>query len=124
MWHSKTSRVKVLNTLPKKFDRAWMARSMCSYIQLPMDGAASRRMKGTSPLSDLRWSDRCKSANDDEDAVRRGVDKPVLETYGNPTGLATQMSHKWIAFKLRTEDLTSGGERLRVCSGVIVSITT
>jgi len=49
----------------------------------------------------------------DEDVVRRGVNKPGVDKHGAPTGLATQMSHKWIARALASEQLTPEGRRAR-----------
>lgn len=51
--------------------------------------------------------------DDDAKAVRQGVNKPGVGKDGKPTGLATQMSHKWIAKSLETEELTSDGLKLR-----------
>lgn len=50
----------------------------------------------------------------DDDAVRRGVNKPGVDKHGQPTGLATQMSHEWIYSSLQTEQLTSSGESLKL----------
>jgi hypothetical protein len=49
----------------------------------------------------------------DEKAVKRGVNKPGVDKEGKPTGLATQMSHKWIAQALNSEQLTSDGRRIK-----------
>lgn len=48
----------------------------------------------------------------DEQAVKRGVNKPGVDKDGNPTGLATQMSHEWIAQALASEHLTAEGRRI------------
>jgi hypothetical protein len=48
-------------------------------------------------------------SNADENAVRRGVN-PANEK----TGLATQMSHRWIFQALDDENLTAEGDRLSV----------
>lgn len=50
---------------------------------------------------------------EDEDAVKRGVNKPGVDKDGKPTGLATQMSHKWIARSLQSEQLTGSGRRIK-----------
>jgi len=49
----------------------------------------------------------------DEDAVRGGVNKPGVGKDGQPTGLATQMSHQWILKSLNSEQLTPKGDQLR-----------
>lgn len=49
----------------------------------------------------------------DDQNVRRGVNPPGKDKNGNPTGLATQMSHKWIFSKIKTEDLTAAGQELK-----------
>lgn len=53
------------------------------------------------------------SSKEDEDAVRRGVNKPGVKKDGKPTGLPTQMSHDWIAYVLPDEKLTPEGRKLR-----------
>lgn len=50
---------------------------------------------------------------DDENVVRSGVNPPGKDKHGEPTGLATQMSHAWIFAKIDTEDLTTTGQELR-----------
>lgn len=54
------------------------------------------------------------SESTDEDAVRRGVNKPGVNKQGQPTGLATQMSHEWIFSALQEEELTSHGDELKI----------
>jgi len=53
------------------------------------------------------------STKEDEDAVRKGVNKPGVKKDGNPTGLPTQMSHEWINYVLPDEKLTAEGRKLR-----------
>jgi hypothetical protein len=48
---------------------------------------------------------------EDEEAVRKGVNKPGVDKHGKPTGLATQMSHEWIAKSLENEKLTADGKK-------------
>jgi hypothetical protein len=53
------------------------------------------------------------ASDDDELTVRRGMNPPGKNKDGEPTGLATQMSHEWILDRLRFEDLTPAGLELR-----------
>ena len=46
-------------------------------------------------------------------AVRQGVNKPGTNKDGKPTGLPTQMSHRWITVVLKKEELTREGHRLK-----------
>jgi len=50
---------------------------------------------------------------DDEDAVKKGVNKPGVDKDGEPTGLPTQMSHEWIVYVLPKEELTAQGRQLK-----------
>ena len=49
----------------------------------------------------------------DERAVRSGVNPPGKDKHGQPTGLPTQMSHMWIAKRIKDEKLTSSGLELK-----------
>ncbi|SFU83936.1 hypothetical protein [Pseudoduganella namucuonensis] len=49
-------------------------------------------------------------ANDE--SVRKGVNKPGVDKDGNPTNLATQMSHQWILRGVAKENLTANGQLL------------
>lgn len=49
----------------------------------------------------------------DDQNVRRGVNPAGQDKNGEPTGLATQMSHGWIVAKMETENLTPAGQELR-----------
>lgn len=53
------------------------------------------------------------SSKEDEDAVRRGVNKPGVDKQGEPTGLPTQMSHDWIAYVMPDEHLTTEGKKIK-----------
>jgi len=46
-------------------------------------------------------------------ALRQGVNKPGVSKNGKPTGLPTQMSHAWIEYVLKSEDLTPEGMKMK-----------
>lgn len=56
---------------------------------------------------------RIKASTKREDSIRASVNPPGKDKDGNPTGLATQMSHQWINDRLEEENLVSEGLRLK-----------
>ncbi len=55
---------------------------------------------------------RIKASTKREDSIRASVNPPGKDKDGNPTGLATQMSHEWIYSRLSGENLTANGVSL------------
>ena len=53
------------------------------------------------------------ASDEEERAVRGGLNPPGKNKYGEPTGLATQMSHEWIFDRMQHEALTQSGAELK-----------
>ncbi|GGZ11713.1 hypothetical protein ACFFTM_23385 [Pseudoduganella plicata] len=56
---------------------------------------------------------RIKESSKREQNIRASVNPPGKDKHGNPTGLATQMSHEWIVTAIDSENMTTAGFRLK-----------